>query len=242
MKLTILGCNGPFSAKGGACSGYLFEHGDTALLADCGSGVLEKLMAHIEPSRLSAVLLSHLHFDHIADMPIFGYYMQFKDMLEPPAPAIPIFAPASPLTERGLLSSPYFALSNLFNGFNQSFGSISVTAFKATHSLETYALKFEANGTSIFYTADTRMSREIIAAAAGCRLLLCDAVLPQRLVTDKTPHMSALDAGELAHQCGCETLILTHLCPLIDSDEILKEAKSRFENTFLAASGSTYIV
>ena len=40
MKLTVLGCNGPYPAAGGACSGYLLETGDTRVLLDCGAGAL----------------------------------------------------------------------------------------------------------------------------------------------------------------------------------------------------------
>ena len=38
MKLTVLGCNGPYPAPGGACSGYLLQEGDTGVLLDCGAG------------------------------------------------------------------------------------------------------------------------------------------------------------------------------------------------------------
>ena len=38
MKLTVLGCYGPYPPAGGACSGYLLEEGGTRVLIDCGNG------------------------------------------------------------------------------------------------------------------------------------------------------------------------------------------------------------
>lgn len=49
MKLTVLGCNGPYPAPGGACSGYLLQEGDTGVLLDCGAGVLAQLEKHMPP-------------------------------------------------------------------------------------------------------------------------------------------------------------------------------------------------
>ncbi|MGG5833061.1 MBL fold metallo-hydrolase, partial [Bacillus pumilus] len=37
-------------------------------LVDCGSGVLSKLQQYIDIEELDAVLLSHYHHDHIADI------------------------------------------------------------------------------------------------------------------------------------------------------------------------------
>ena len=52
MKLTVLGCNGPYPAAGGACSGYLLETGDTRVLLDCGAGALAALTAVMPPEEL----------------------------------------------------------------------------------------------------------------------------------------------------------------------------------------------
>ena len=38
MRLTVLGCNGPYPAPEGACSGYLVEAEGAALQLDLGSG------------------------------------------------------------------------------------------------------------------------------------------------------------------------------------------------------------
>ena len=61
MRLHVLGCHGPYPCAGGATSGYLVERDGKALLMDCGSGVMGRLMEKWDPAALSCVLLSHLH-------------------------------------------------------------------------------------------------------------------------------------------------------------------------------------
>ena len=68
MFLTVFGRHGPYPRPGGACSGYYIEDGPTRVLIDCGAGVLSRLMEHVHPARLDAIVLSHLHFDHF-DVP-----------------------------------------------------------------------------------------------------------------------------------------------------------------------------
>ena len=73
MKLTVLGNNGPFPAAGGACSGYLVIEGDKKILIDCGNGVLANLQKFIKLEEIDAVILTHLHSDHMSDMMVLRY-------------------------------------------------------------------------------------------------------------------------------------------------------------------------
>ena len=68
MELTVLGMNGPFPAPGGATSGYLLCAGETRIQLDLGSGTLAALTARTAPEGLTALLLSHWHYDHCNDV------------------------------------------------------------------------------------------------------------------------------------------------------------------------------
>ena len=83
MKLTILGNNGPYPASNAACSGYLLESdsGKTHVLIDCGTGVLAQLVGRSLLPSLDAVLLSHLHFDHMSEMCIRDRYSTAQPMI-----------------------------------------------------------------------------------------------------------------------------------------------------------------
>ena len=55
MRITVLGKSPAWQDAGGACSGYLIEEGETALLLDCGSGVFAKLREHVDYTEVDAV-------------------------------------------------------------------------------------------------------------------------------------------------------------------------------------------
>ena len=82
MRIIVLGCFGPYPPAGGTCSGYLLEKDGSFVLLDCGNGVLSKLQHFIKLKDLSAVILSHLHSDHVSDISILGYAWQMEMMAD----------------------------------------------------------------------------------------------------------------------------------------------------------------
>ena len=62
----------PGRTPDGACSGYLIEEDDTCLLLDCGNGVFSKLRRFRDYVDVDAVVISHLHADHILDLVPFA--------------------------------------------------------------------------------------------------------------------------------------------------------------------------
>ncbi|MBI0392649.1 MBL fold metallo-hydrolase [Thermoactinomyces sp. CICC 24226] len=72
MRWTVLGCHSPYPAPGGGTPGYLLEAEGKKILIDCGSGILARLVERIAIEALDAVLLSHLHHDHIVDFFCFA--------------------------------------------------------------------------------------------------------------------------------------------------------------------------
>ena len=70
LAVTVLGSGGTFAGPDNACSGYLVRGGGTAVLLDCGPGVLSSLQSHMAPTELDAIVVSHSHPDHWGDLPI----------------------------------------------------------------------------------------------------------------------------------------------------------------------------
>ena len=77
MRLTILGKSPAWSDAGGACSGYLVTEGKTAVVVDCGNGAFGKLRERISYAEVDAVVISHLHGDHVLDLVPFSYALKF---------------------------------------------------------------------------------------------------------------------------------------------------------------------
>ena len=77
MKLTTLGCWGAYPYKDGGTTSYLVTSEDGfQLLMDCGSRAVTELEKEISPLDLDAVIISHYHPDHVADLGVLRHYFQ----------------------------------------------------------------------------------------------------------------------------------------------------------------------
>src|ERR671932_2330240 len=83
MRLTVLGKSPSWQDAGGACSGYLIEEGDTAVVIDCGNGVFGKLRRFRDYTKVDAVVISHLHADHFLDLVPFAYALTYAPRQQP---------------------------------------------------------------------------------------------------------------------------------------------------------------
>src|SRR4051794_41328719 len=69
VDVTLLGTGSPIPSPDRAGPSTLVRAGGATVLVDCGRGVVMRLMgAGVVPVGLSAVLLTHLHSDHITDL------------------------------------------------------------------------------------------------------------------------------------------------------------------------------
>lgn len=69
LQITLLGTGNPLPDPRRAGPSTLVRAGGTSVLVDCGRGVLQRLAgAGVVPPMLGAVLLTHLHSDHITDL------------------------------------------------------------------------------------------------------------------------------------------------------------------------------
>lgn len=78
MKLTVLGYYGGYPTNNIGTSSYLLESDSFHLLLDAGSYSLLTMEKYVDPLDLDAVLLSHYHHDHIADLGV----LQFTRLLK----------------------------------------------------------------------------------------------------------------------------------------------------------------
>ena len=237
MKLTILGNNGPFPAPGGACSGYLLtsDSGDTNLLIDCGPGVLSRLMEVGALNALDAVVLSHLHFDHMSDMLPMQYALQFNPRKRP----LPVYAPMSPESVRALLECPFY---DLWPAEDVTLGEMRVSFTPARHPVETNAVAVECDGTRFVFTGDSNQDPLVELFCEGADLLLADCGLSNADHRLSSPHYSAGMCGQLAKSVHARRLLLTHLNPKYDPAQLLAEARESFPAAELAELGAEYYI
>lgn len=223
MELLVLGCDGTYPGAGGATSGYLLGTGYGHALLDCGSGVLSKLMDRMDPAELSAVVLTHWHFDHMADLPVLRYYLMTRGK------SLPLYAPLEEGSLSQWVQGPEFEINDIRDGVR--FGDIVMTAAPTKHPVPAYALRFQQGDKALVYTGDSAPHDPLIDLSKGADLLIADASCLHRDWHAHFPHMSALQAAELARDAGVKRLLLTHCPPHVDAKSLALEARQAFRQS-----------
>lgn len=237
MRLTILGMNGPFPAPGGATSGYLLQAGESRIALDMGCGVLSRLTALTPPEELTALLLSHWHFDHSADVLVLIYRLAACAK----AP-VHIYAPvdADSPVRKIVQECGELVLHDVTPGETFRVGDAQVTAFAARHPVPAVMYRVEAEGKTFCYTGDTNTVEGLADFARGADFLLADGLFTEAAWTDGKPHLSARHVAQLAKDAGVPRFVITHLNPSIDPETLLREARAIRIDALLAKAGDSY--
>ncbi|MDG5786838.1 MBL fold metallo-hydrolase [Evansella sp. AB-P1] len=238
MKLTIIGYWGAYPGKNEGTSAYLLEGENTKILLDCGSGAVARLQNHINLATLDAVVLSHYHHDHVADIGVLQYSrvvdMNLKGTTEP----LHIYAHKDDLMEFNRLGKkPYAEVFSYNSNGPLSIGPFTFSFQKTNHPVPCYAMKITDGSKSFVYTADTTYDEALIPFIQGSDLLITETSFYEDQEAKTYGHMNSKEAGTLAEKSDVQHLILSHLPHFGSHNQLVEEAKKYFSgNIQLAAS------
>lgn len=229
MKLTIIGYWGGYPKVNGASTGYLLEHKGFSLLIDCGSGILAKLQNVLQPEELDAVIISHYHPDHIADIGVLQHARLIQGFLGKEMQNLPIYGHHFDQTEFSKLTYKEITKGIAYDpNLVLNLGPFKITFLKTNHPVPCYAMRFEADGRSIVYTADSSFKQEFIEFSANANVILCECNFYGSQNGSSAGHMNSYEAGELANKASAGQLILTHLPHYGDVNKLIEEASTQF--------------
>ncbi|MGT2929993.1 MBL fold metallo-hydrolase [Streptococcus dentasini] len=217
MKLTTLGCWGAYPYQDGGTTSYLLTGRDGfQLLMDCGSRAVTELEKEISPLDLDAVLISHYHPDHVADLGVLRHYFQLypKHLWEPKV--LPIYGHNEDSYEFSKLSLDGVSQGIAYdvNGV-QEIGPFDITFIKTVHPVPCYAfrIKERETGQVLVFTGDTGYLDALAAFAKDADLFLADVYLYEGN-ENHMAHLTSKEAGQIALEAGVRQLVLTHVPPL----------------------------
>jgi ribonuclease BN (tRNA processing enzyme) len=253
MQLTVCGSSPAWADPGGACSGYLVREASTTLLIDCGNGALAKATEVCDPGEIEAVLLTHMHGDHVADLLCLAYAVSWNG---PPRDRATVWGPEEmPATLRALAAASGADPGIFARAFDLrtyeveplatwpprftriSRGALELSLVSVPHSAPTVAVDVRGEaGARFTLSADCGPNEQLPALARRTPLLLCEATLPQASDT----HLCGAAAGSIATAAAAERLLLTHYYGEL-LDRALEEASRTFAGRVEAASAGTQL-
>ncbi|MHA2041534.1 MAG: MBL fold metallo-hydrolase [Candidatus Thorarchaeota archaeon] len=225
MKISLLGTGTSLPDPERVQSGVLVEAGETTLLLDVGSGVLQRMtQSGVDLTSINHVFISHFHIDHCSDFLSFCqslWLLGYDKTLELYAP------PRLREWSRGIydIAFPYLREKLLVEKTSLKeedvihLGSVVVSTAPTTHStLESRAFRVEYDGKSIVYSSDTAPCREVIELATGADILIhecnwLDGDYP------KGVHTSPSELADIVERAEPKKVVITHISPEVVANE-----------------------
>jgi ribonuclease BN (tRNA processing enzyme) len=233
MRLTVLGKSPSWQDAGGACSGYLVEAAGARLLLDCGPGVFGKLRAVADYRAVDAVVLSHLHADHVLDLVPFASGLRFG----PGARARPVLhlppggaEKLADLTEGASMGRDHLSSAFDVREYDPAApletGPFMLSLREVPHFIRTFAMDVRADGARLTYGADCGPNDALCELATDTPLLIAEATVPEH--DPDGGHLTAQEAGEHAKRAGAARLLVTHLSDELDQEVARAAAEAAF--------------
>jgi len=205
------------------------------ILIDCvGSTLLRLQQAKVDPLKLTDIIISHFHPDHVSGLPSI-------------ISNVWLLGGRAPIRVHGLAYTMNRAekMMNLYDFENwPNFIPVSYHPYSdermalvlenedfrirtslVKHLLPTSGYRFESlkTGGIIAYSCDTEPCPAVVELAKGADVLIHEATGPFQ------GHSSAAQAGDIAQAAGVRSLYLIHYPPQVfGSKEILDEARKHF--------------
>lgn len=231
FNLHVLGCWGAYPVAGEATAGYLIETDGGKVLIDCGSGVLAQLERHCQVTDLAAVIITHHHHDHIADLGALGYAALLGGLAGTRQQPLPVYLPELPdsLSEFYAMD-PWLEFHAIHEGTELSILGMNVTFAPTLHPAECYAIRIEHNAGVFVYSADSACCASLVQHAHAADLFLCEASMYRSQVeaAERAGHLTSEQCGRLAAEAGVKRLAITHFPHYGDLRVLRQEVEQAF--------------
>ncbi|MFT4036631.1 MAG: MBL fold metallo-hydrolase [Thermomicrobiales bacterium] len=255
LDITILGGSAAGVSPGQGCSGYLVEHAGTCIVLDLGPGTLPELRRHTDFRTLDAVVLSHLHLDHMLDVFALRYALAYNPVAAP-AP-VPLWVPpggkafleGAALAFAGEDDARHFYAVFHIQEYDPdaplSIGTLTLRFRPTVHYVPCWAMRVSPDDGAgdLFFTADTGPSADLLPLAAGASLVIAEGTARP----DETEnygmrgHLTPAEAAALACEAGAGTLVLTHLWAEHDPERAVAEAAAVFGGEVILATPGLHL-
>nr|WP_240779623.1 MBL fold metallo-hydrolase [Nonomuraea zeae] len=217
----------------------MVEHEGFRILIDPGYATLPRLLTWMRADEVDAVLVSHGHPDHCADL---NPLLRARVLGDPPAPALPVYAPPGALDavlalDQARMLAGGFEVHDLTPGVPYELGPFRLDAFDLPHHVPNAGMRLSDGGRVLAYTGDTGPAAELVRLAEGADLLVAESTYPERVPEEDAPYLSsARDAGRTAAAAGVTRLLLTHLWPDTPEAPALAAAAESYAGPLAVAS------
>jgi ribonuclease BN (tRNA processing enzyme) len=220
---------------------------------DLGPDTLLELRKHTDFRAVDAVVISHLHVDHMLDVIAMRFSLAYNPVK--PDRRVPLWLPPGGIEMFAKLGAAFDFEGDASTFFSRVFdvqeynpeghlaiGTITISFAPTVHWVPCWAMRLHPDdGTGdIFYTADTGPAADLKDFASGARVVIAEATTPLAQRDDQEfqarGHLTIEEAASLANDAGAQVLVATHMFEENDPNSCIATAASIFSGEIVRAT------
>lgn len=250
-QLTVLGGSAAGIGTGQGCSGYLLQIDGSNIVLDMGPSTLIELRKHVDYRQLNAIVISHLHMDHVLDLFILRFMLSYNPVKA--ERKIPLFLPpgglafmakaadlwATDASEVDTYFDAVFDMQEYDPERQLTIRSAEISFTPTAHPVPCWAMRVRTeNSDDLVYTADTGTDADLTEFAKGAAILIADSASGPDTpdAAKQGVHFDAAAAAQLAHDADVHHLMLSHQWEELDPIRNTTIARETFQSRISIAT------
>ena len=221
----------------------LIRLGEQSILVDLGSGTLQKLhAAGGDLLTLDAVVVTHAHLDHFADMlPLL--FALFVPGYEREKPLRVILSEETLSYVRGVQgvfghwlqpTDAQIRFETVDSGQSITVGDLELSAFAVQHDSSSLGFRFAVpDGRTLVIPGDSGPCEALGAGCEGADVLVLECSLPDSIPLES--HLTPSSVAQVASDAGVGTLVVVHRYPEALAIDVRAEIQAGFSGRIVVA-------
>jgi ribonuclease BN (tRNA processing enzyme) len=218
-RVTIVGSGTSAPQPETPASGTLVQTASTAILIDCGPGVIRAMMPIRDPRSLDAIVIGHFHADHYIDivslrylLPWAGFTGHRMPLLLPPGGRARMDELAAAISERVGFFDHAFDVREYDPASEITVGDLELGFVPGRHYVPAWGVRLrDGAGRRIVVSGDTGPNDDLVEAARGADLFIVEATLLKPDEDDPVRgHLTLDEAIGIGRLAGVGRTVLVH--------------------------------
>jgi ribonuclease BN (tRNA processing enzyme) len=240
FDVDVLGAGPAYTDRPGASgAAYLVRTTQAAILLDLGQGSFPRLTAALEPSTLTAIVVSHLHPDHFIDLVPLRHYLAYQFR---PGRHVRVIAPEG-LADRldSLHAEPGFTATALdvepFAAAPIPIADLTLEARRVRHTHDSHAVRLAPGqgGPGLVYSGDCGVADDLVPLVRPGDTLLVEASFGLGPVPPGAMHLDAPAIRQLIGQTRPARVVVTHVQMGHDGQAVAAALGDGFDGSVVVA-------
>jgi ribonuclease BN (tRNA processing enzyme) len=243
MEITIIGSGTGVPSLRRGSPATVIRIGAQLLLLDSGSGTLRRLLeAGIDFKGVDYLLYSHFHPDHTADLVPFLFASNYgsdevrtRDLtIIGPVGMTALYEKLQGIYGTWIVPQGYTLRIEEISAGAVLCGDFSIRGFPLAHTEQSVGFRVTAGeGKVVSYSGDTDYCSNLVALGRNAGVLILECSFPDHRKING--HLTPSLAGRVAREAGCTKVVLTHLYPPCDSDDVVGKVRQEFAGEVVLA-------